>query len=328
MQTVTKQLQKALITSVLTLFFYLSGIFAIATPLPLLYLSLTEDKTTWRISVLFLFLFAFLFYLHLLPFFVQSGDIARIRFLGLAYLYSYMVVTFFLSLAIWRRWSWNQFGLHGALGTTAILCLTGLLVQQFGLFDVRGLIALLLQEAYQLLEKVVQTPEFRKDQELTLAFLSQMRIWIAFVPKLLPAFIFIVTLTVSLCNVGLLKIFRKIAPRLHTLGEFQKWELPHSCLWILLAAGSGYFLNDYLLRLPWVKIAALNLLLAALFVYGLQGLGILGYWLRRFSPLFRWGIYGLVMVFLQIGGLVLVGLGIADVWLDLRKLRRNHGSHS
>ena len=55
---------------------------------------------------------------------------------------------------------------------------------------------------------------------------------------------------------------------------------------------------------------------------GAQGLGIVGFLFKRHSPLFRFGIYGLVVVFFQLLGLVVAGLGVADTWIDFRKLRR------
>lgn len=315
------KIQKALLASGVTFFFYLSGFFVLWTPLPLFYLGLTETKATWRLALLLLCLFALFFYLHLLIYFVEPIDIPRIRFLGLSYFYFYLMASLFLSLSAWKRWSWVDFGLRGGLALTAILWVSGFLVQHLNLFDLQGLIASSVQGAQELLEQIGQQPQFRKDQETTLSFLAQMKVWITFFPKLLPALIFIFVLIVGGFNIGTLKLFRKAAPYLQSIGDFKKLSLPHGCLWFLLLAGVCYFSNEYFLHTSWLKVLSLNVALASLFLYFLQGLSILAYWIRRFSPLFRLGIYGLVVLFLQIIGLVLVGLGIADVWLNLRKLK-------
>lgn len=96
------------------------------------------------------------------------------------------------------------------------------------------------------------------------------------------------------------------------LPPFGKWRLPFYLVWALVA-GLGMFIT----RIPLVSAVGLNIALAVAIVLSIQGAAV------------QWELTGRNMgmlprvVFLLVAGflfLPLVGLGLADQWLDFRKL--------
>ena len=92
-------------------------------------------------------------------------------------------------------------------------------------------------------------------------------------------------------------------------------------LWVFISSSGLSFLFDNTLG-----DIALNVLFITLISYFLQGLAILVYFLEsRNVSVFFWVPIFLVIVFqpLLIGAAI--GLGIFDVWMDIRKIRGSEG---
>ena len=103
--------------------------------------------------------------------------------------------------------------------------------------------------------------------------------------------------------------------------RFSGWAVPDQTIWVFIGSGALTFLADNILG-----TIAMNLFFIALIVYFLQGLAILIYFLEsRNVPVFFWVLIFFVIVFqpLLIG--VGIGLGIFDVWMDIRKIRGSEG---
>jgi hypothetical protein len=104
---------------------------------------------------------------------------------------------------------------------------------------------------------------------------------------------------------------------------FAQFRMPESSEWILVAS-----LASFAIRQPQLATVGLNLAVCLGFGYWLQGLAVtfflaLGRGLRP-------GIFWVLFIFVSFFALpvVLVAptlLGLADVWLDLRRLRRKQG---
>lgn len=316
MPSVFLKLRPALLASVVTHLFYFSAFLSLLTPLPLFYLALKiPDRKIWRLACLLAVFFGLTLYFWLIP--VDPARASAVRFFGLFGLFFHLLCAFFLSLGFWKGWTWTAWGLRAGLGSSALLLAAGFLLQGSGLTDGIGFLKAALASAREAVELSLHQPGVSEE------VVFRLQAWLDFLPKLLPAFLFIFSLTVMAFNIGVIKIFRK--DRLKYLGKFRKIQIPHGAVWVLIGAGLVFFLNEYLLDLAGLKAAALNALLAVLFVYFGQGLGILAHFTRRFSPLFRFVIYGLVALFLQFSGLLLAGVGVADTWVDFRKLGGKHG---
>jgi uncharacterized protein YybS (DUF2232 family) len=99
--------------------------------------------------------------------------------------------------------------------------------------------------------------------------------------------------------------------------RFSSWFVSDQVVWILIGSSAIFLLNDNILG-----AVGINLLLLTLVVYFFQGLSLIIYFLEsRKVPVFFWVLIFIVIVFqpLLIGASI--GLGIFDIWMDMRKVR-------
>jgi len=322
MQLSSKQLQFILVGSFLSLALYFSGFFVLWTPLPLFYLSLDRDRRPWQFSLILVCFVALIFYGLLLPNFVEASELLKVRFFGVGYLFFYLVVAVLLSLGSWKRWPITVWGWKAGWIATSLVLVAGFFCQQFGIFDIQSIFNASLEGTTKMLDEMMTQPELHGKRAEIVPFVTQTKEWLHFLPNLMPSFLFIFTIIVLSLNIGLLKIIKRKEKVLKWVKDFGHLEVPHFCLWSLIAAGLAYFANVYLFGFAWLKIVALNVIFAAGFIYFMQGLSITAFFLRRFSPLFRFGVYGLVFLFLQMLGILVMGIGLADAWFDFRKLHK------
>ena len=95
-----------------------------------------------------------------------------------------------------------------------------------------------------------------------------------------------------------------------------QWASPEWLVFFLVAAGFAL-----LAPLLWVRQAGLNLLLVMGFVYFCQGLAVISALLQRYH--LPWVLRGLVYIlaFMNLLLLVVMILGLTDLWLDFRTLQ-------
>lgn len=302
---------------------YFSGFFVFWTPLPLFYLSLKGDRKTWGLSFALLIFTALSLY-YLLPVFGVAPDLQKVRFFGLGYLLYYLLIAIFLSLGVWKGWSLARLGGLGALVITVSVLVVALSLHFSGLVNVTEKISQTMAVASQGLDQILQQAASQTDRLDQRTFVIQMKKSLQALPTLLPALIFVFTLFVLSVNLAVLSLLlrAKTKETLRWTSEFGHLQLAPVWLWLLISSASLYFLDIYYLHTAFLKIVASNLLIAAGFVYFIQGLSVLSYFVRRYSFLFRVGIYGLFLLFFQHMSLGMVALGLADWWFDFRKLQQ------
>lgn len=313
----------AIIQGLSSLALYFSGFFVFWTPLPLFYLSLKGDRKTWGLSFALLLFTALALY-YLLPAFGVAFDLQKVRFFGLGYLLYYLFIAVFLSLGVWKKWSLARLGGLGALVITGSVLVVALSLHFSGLVNVAEKISQTVTVASQGLDQVLQQAASQTDRLDQRTFVIQMKKSLQSLPYLLPALIYVFTLFVLSVNLVVLSLLlrAKTKETLRWASEFGHLQLTPVWLWLLISSASLYFFDIYYLHTAFLKIAASNLLIAAGFVYFIQGLSVLSYFVRRYSFLFRVGIYGLFLLFFQHMSLGMVALGLADWWFDFRKLQR------
>jgi uncharacterized protein YybS (DUF2232 family) len=87
-----------------------------------------------------------------------------------------------------------------------------------------------------------------------------------------------------------------------------------ACGFVLLAPG-----------LEFLNVVALNGLLVIAACYFAQGLAIIAFFFHKNNvPRFLRGITYVLIVFQQIFTLMVVGLGLFDLWGDFRRLKKNN----
>ena len=94
---------------------------------------------------------------------------------------------------------------------------------------------------------------------------------------------------------------------------------------LLIACGFALFIPD----LGLLRIVALNLLLVIGAFYFAQGLAVIGFFFHKNNvPRFLRGLTYVLIVFQQIFTLLVVGLGLFDLWGDFRRLSKNKAAPS
>ncbi|MBI5298857.1 MAG: DUF2232 domain-containing protein [Deltaproteobacteria bacterium] len=306
----SKQVLPVLWCALLSTAFYFSGFFVLFTPLPVLYLSLRRNKLQWAIS--FALTLALVFSVSQLIF---SEPVP----LNAIY---YLFIGSLLSLGVWKRWSLARWGAYVGLSATVAVILTGFICQYLGGYDVPGFLQRIVQESQTVLDQVTASQVAKGDKAEVVAMVEQMKKNLEFLPRLIPSLVFSFSLFVMIFNLSFLKVIYRLSKHLIKAGDFKRLEISSVCVWGVIVAAVCYFLDFYVFKVTWLTWVALNLILVAGMVYFIQGVSIMVFFLKRYSPLFRFGIYGLVVLFFQMVGLVVVGLGLADTWFDFRRLHQ------
>ena len=140
--------------------------------------------------------------------------------------------------------------------------------------------------------------------------------------QLLPGLVFLSLVFVVLINV--LFLCRRFPER---RGEWlsnvnlREWKGPEPLVWGLIACGFALFAPG----LEFLNVFALNCLLVIGACYFAQGLAIIAFFFHKNNvPRFLRGVTYLLIVFQQILTLMVVGLGLFDLWGDFRRLRKNN----
>ena len=137
---------------------------------------------------------------------------------------------------------------------------------------------------------------------------------------LLPAAAFVSLGLIVLFNVVLLcRRFPEERPHWVTLVSLREWKAPDFLVWGVIASGFAMFIPG----LESIKTLAANLLLVFGACYFFQGLAIIAFYFNKNNvPRFVRGVVYLFIVFQQIFTIIVVGLGLFDLWVDFRRLRK------
>ena len=138
--------------------------------------------------------------------------------------------------------------------------------------------------------------------------------------RIVPAMVISSTLFVGWINLlmakGLLTARGIFFPDFGTLNH---WKAPDALIWLLIGCGG-------LLLIPGssLKMLGLNGLLIVLTVYFLQGIAVVSYYFekKQFPRALRLFLYSLIAL-QQFILLLIIGLGLFDMWLNFRKLKTN-----
>jgi hypothetical protein len=144
---------------------------------------------------------------------------------------------------------------------------------------------------------------------------------------LLKNYLFVYFLTVA----GSVWIGRAIAARFSRTitGGFRSFHIPDRIIWPLLASWA-LVLVDYLVGIGSIAYAVWNIGLILLFVYGMQGIGIIQTFLdrRNVSRYFRILLAAGMIMFVFWPGInlvILIGLpvlGVTEMWIHFRKVHK------
>jgi uncharacterized protein YybS (DUF2232 family) len=110
-------------------------------------------------------------------------------------------------------------------------------------------------------------------------------------------------------------------------GDPKEWKSPEPLVWGFIGAGFCALVFED----GWIKTLSLNLFLVSLVFYFFHGLAIIAYYFHHKNvPVFLRGL-GYTLIFLeQVIMLIVVGLGLFDLWGDFRRLNKKdfHPTHA
>ncbi|HET8564212.1 MAG TPA: DUF2232 domain-containing protein, partial [Candidatus Binatia bacterium] len=143
--------------------------------------------------------------------------------------------------------------------------------------------------------------------------------------EILPSLVFITLGVVVLINLFLLhRRFPDRRAAWWSNENLREWKGPDSLVWCLIVCGFALFIPGV-----QVKTFALNLLLVVAVFYFFQGLAIVAYYFHQKNvPFYLRGITYVLILFEQIFTMLVVGLGLFDLWGDFRGLKKKNLSPS
>jgi uncharacterized protein YybS (DUF2232 family) len=140
--------------------------------------------------------------------------------------------------------------------------------------------------------------------------------------QLLPAVFFLGLVLVVLINVLLLcRRFPERRAQWLNNPNLREWKGPEPLVWGLIGCGFALFVPG----LEFLRTVALNGLLVIGACYFAQGIAIIAFFFHKNNvPRFLRGVTYVLIIFQQILTLLVVGLGLFDLWGDFRRLRKNN----
>ncbi len=171
---------------------------------------------------------------------------------------------------------------------------------------------------HQSLELTIALYEEMKISAETVATLQQSMGRIAFVlARLMPGFSAMSLLFVAWTQLLLLQPARhRLEIPLPESPRLNRWKAPEKLIWGLIGCGA-------MLLTPHVpvRLIATNVLLPILVVYFFQGIGIVSYFLEtKQAPRWIRVLIYIAVFFQQVAMILVILLGIFDLWIDFRKL--------
>lgn len=139
------------------------------------------------------------------------------------------------------------------------------------------------------------------------------------ITHLFPALLLISTSFTVWLNVLIGKlIFQKSGMWYPDFGDLAYWKAPNWMIWSVIISGGLLLIH------VWVfKIISLNLLIVFLFIYMFQGLAIINFFFKKKNVPGFFRVICYVLIFAQQFLLLLViGLGMFDIWVDFRKFNK------
>lgn len=153
--------------------------------------------------------------------------------------------------------------------------------------------------------------------ELTRERSSQL---IEVILQIMPSLAFMGFVAVILINLILLSYrFVEYRTFFFSMGDLKEWRSPEPLVWCFVFSGFSLFLPP-----DWgLKPLGVNLLLISAFFYFFQGLAIITYFFHHKKvPMLLRGVGYVLIVLEQLFTLLVVGLGLFDLWGDFRRLNK------
>lgn len=142
----------------------------------------------------------------------------------------------------------------------------------------------------------------------------------AFLVALIPSLAFVFVSITVVVNTLLTRRFVRLSRTAGRMRQAVSFRLPDCCIWVVIVSGATFFAGHYVVHAAWMKLVAINGLIAMGAIYFFQGFAVAAYFLERVRPrIVRLLCYIGIVFFFQTVGFIIVGLGLADVWIRFRR---------
>lgn len=142
----------------------------------------------------------------------------------------------------------------------------------------------------------------------------------AMLQQLLPGLVVINTGLVAWLNMVLVRQLNSMATGQRPEPPLYYWALPE---WLIFAAlGAGFLL---FIPVAPLRVICLNLLLVLALLYFCQGVAVVASWFNRLGLPRILRVIGYPLMFLNPLFLLIITLGVLDLWLDFRRLHQQPG---
>lgn len=327
----------------LSVVFYVSGLLVILTPLPFLYVFLSCDRKNGLVAMLFSSALIVGNYVFLL----QGGVAESLSFMkyiavpgsgmtgffspnlvtlaGIGYYTFFLTIAFVLSEGAARRFDLLKLGGFALLSGLFVITLFVVAIDLTGAVD--G-IASVRSQAKLVIAEVVKFNQVAGQNSNEMSFISGHVDEIAnFFIGLIPSLIFVFSLLTVVVN---LLIGRRIIRVKHAFSHIHnvaRFRLPDIMVWMVIVSGMAFFASRYATAMGWLQMPSANLLITMAALYFFQGLAVVVYFLQKVRfPFFKTLAYLALVFFFQSVSLVVVMVGLADVWVNFR-LRNFKAKH-
>jgi uncharacterized protein YybS (DUF2232 family) len=138
--------------------------------------------------------------------------------------------------------------------------------------------------------------------------------------QVLPGLVFVSFSLIVLVNILFLcRRFPERRGEWLSLDDLREWHAPEPLVWGLIACGFSLFIPG----VEFLQTAAINILLVIGACYFFQGLAIVAYFFQKSRvPFFLRMVTYVLIIFQQLFTLLVVGLGLFDLWGDFRRLKK------
>lgn len=334
----TRKLRDVTIATIVAIALYMSGVLAIFTPLPIMYVSVVHGRTPSIATAIFALGLIALFYSPWID--LPGGASWPSRGFGMAspaqtpfvtitsvgYLVFFETIAIALGEGIRRKWGLEKLGgvaiIAGACVVIIATALAKFSVSTGVTETLRTILGHAVDEAIKMNQAVnIRSPEF--------GFIGEHKDEVvAYILKILPALLSVFILLTVIMNILL---GRRLIRGHHSFAHIHnvaRFRLPDAIVWALVAGGVTFFADSYIIHAGWPKVVSINCLIALGALYFFQGLAVVVYFLQGIrAPLFKMLAYMTIVFFFQAVSVVIVAVGFADIWLDfrLRVSRLKHG---
>jgi uncharacterized protein YybS (DUF2232 family) len=184
--------------------------------------------------------------------------------------------------------------------------------------EIRAVLALVFKENLQVSLELYQGAGFSGETvELVRTRAPQI---IDMILTVLPALAFVTFATLVLINIFfLLRRFPERRGEIAASADFREWRAPEWLVWPFVVAG-------FVLLIPGAeafRTAGLNMVLVTAVFYFFHGLSIVAYYFHhKHVPRVLRGLLYLAIVFEQILTVAVMVLGLFDLWVDFRRLKK------